>query len=510
RVEPTLQARDLKLGDLQPKSDADIVAWFTRVQRYDQRLVTRAQAARDVKGALPPPVGDSTKDNVEARTVSLLAGQPGVQSIALPDAPKTGERPFEVIGVPLAPGFHVLEVSSPLLGQSLLDPAYGAQRAMVVRTAVLVTNLAVHFKLGRENALAWVTTLDQGRPVAGAAVQVSDCHGKPVAQASTDAQGLAHFKDVPPNPPSCAREGDWLGDFQQAYFVSARAQNHGVADMAFTWSSWQRGIEPWRFNVPTSTEPTPDTRAHTVLDRSLLRAGETLSMKHLIRTETQAGFGLPKQDPTRLVITHLGSGQEYTQPLAWRTTATGGRSAESTFAIPQAARLGVYAISLRGAGDDGPSVDSGRFRVEEFRLPLMQGRVGPVDDAPLVAATRVPVQVQVGYVGGGAAANLPVRVSALTRGFTPAYDDYGAFSFDPPRPAEREGEAAPDSDTHLVADKLPATLGREGLGQVVVEPIAPAPAPRQLVLEATYADPNGELQTLRATRTLWPAAVVVG
>jgi antitoxin (DNA-binding transcriptional repressor) of toxin-antitoxin stability system len=45
-----------------------------------------------------------------------------------------------------------------------------------------VTNLAVHFKLGRENALAWVTTLDQGRPVAGAAVQVSDCHGKPVAR----------------------------------------------------------------------------------------------------------------------------------------------------------------------------------------------------------------------------------------------------------------------------------------------------------------------------------------
>ncbi|MBS0597404.1 MAG: alpha-2-macroglobulin [Burkholderiaceae bacterium] len=510
RVEPGLQARDLKLDDLQPKTDADIIAWFTRVQRYDNALVPREQAARDVKGPLPPPVGDATQDSVESRTVSLLAGQAGVRDIALPDAPKTGERPFEVIGVPLAPGFHVLEVSSPLLGQSLLDAAYGARRAMVVRSAVLVTNLAVHFKLGRENALAWVTTLDQGRPVAGAAVQVSDCHGKPVAQATTDAQGLARFKDVPANPPSCARDGDWLGDFQQAWFVSARAPNHGVADMAFTWSSWQRGIEPWRFNVPTSQQPTPDLRAHTVLDRSLLRAGETVSMKHLIRTETQAGFGLPKQDPARLVITHLGSGQEYTQPLAWRQTATGGRSAESTFAIPQAAKLGVYAISLRGADDDGPSIDSGSFRVEEFRLPLMQGRVGPADDAPLVAATRLPVQVQIGYVGGGAAANLPVRVSALTRGFTPSYADYEAFSFSPPRPAEGEGEAAPDNDTHLVADKLPATLGREGLGQVVVEPIAPAPAPRQLVLEATYADPNGELQTLSDTRTLWPAAVVAG
>jgi hypothetical protein len=141
----------------------------------------------------------------------------------------------------------------------------------------------------------------------------------------------------------------------------------------------------------------------------------------------------------------------------------------------------------------------------------MQGRVGPADDAPLVAATRLPVQVQIGYVGGGAAANLPVRVSALMRGFTPSFADYEAFSFSPPRPAEGEGEAAPDNDTHLVADKLPATLGREGLGQVVVEPIAPAPAPRQLVLEATYADPNGELQTLRTRAPCgpppwWPAS----
>ncbi|MEZ5606832.1 MAG: MG2 domain-containing protein [Burkholderiaceae bacterium] len=510
RVEPTLSAHDLKLGDLQAKTDADIIAWFTKVQRYDNWLVPREQARRDIQGALPPPVGDATKDSVESRTLSLLAGQAGVQDIALPDVPKTGERPFEVIGVPLAPGFHVLEVRSALLGQALLDPAYGAQRAMAVRSAVLVTNLAVHFKLGRENALAWVTTLDKGRPVAGATVQVSDCHGKPVAQATTDAQGLARFKDLPSEPPNCARDGDWLGDFQQAWFVSARAQNHGVADMAFTWSSWQRGIEPWRFNVPTSMAPTPDLRAHTVLDRTLLRAGETVSMKHLIRTETLAGFGLPRKDPTRLVITHLGSGQEYTQPLQWRTTATGGRSAESTFAIPQAAKLGVYGISLRGAGEDSPVLDSGSFRVEEFRLPVMQGRIGPEGSAALVAATRVPVQVQVSYVGGGAAANLPVRVSALTRGFTPAYADFEAFSFNPPRPAAGEGEATPESEAHLVADKLPATLNREGLGQVVVEPIAPAPAPCQLVLEATYADPNGELQTLRAARTLWPAAVVAG
>ena len=65
--------------------------------------------------------------------------------------------------------------------------------------------------------------------------------------------------------------------------------------MAFTWSDWHRGIEPWRFNVPTSQDPAPDQRAHTMFDRTLLRAGETVSMKHLLRSETWHGFGLPER-----------------------------------------------------------------------------------------------------------------------------------------------------------------------------------------------------------------------
>ncbi len=521
-TEPQLKAQAMQVNQLQPQSDADIIAWFTRVQRYDGFYVPRKQAAADLGRPLPAPVNDETKDNVESRTLSLLAGRQDVKTIDLPPPPGGGERPFEVVGIPLAPGFHVLELASQRLGQSLLDGKYGAHRTMVVRTSALVTNLGVHFKLGREGALAWVTTLDKGQPVEGATVRVSDCAGKPVATATTDARGIAAFKGISPQAPNCAGDDDWLGDFQQAYFVSARAQAGGVQDMAFTWSSWQRGIEPWRFNAPTSREAAPDVRAHTVFDRTLLRAGETVSMKHLLRTETGAGFGLPKANPATLVVTHVGSGQEYTQPLVWRATATGGRSAESAFAIPQAAKLGVYQVTLRTTGgEDGQQgLESGQFRVEEFRLPVLQGRVGPQDTGPLVGATRVPVQVQVGYVGGGPAGNLPVRVSALTRGKTPDYADHGEFSFSAPRPRPRqdgpdtshagEEEAAARDDTQVVADKLPATLGRDGLGQVVIDAIEPSPQPRELVIEATYADPGGEVQTLRGSATLWPAAVVAG
>jgi hypothetical protein len=210
---------------------------------------------------------------------------------------------------------------------------------MYVRTSALVTNLAVHFKLGRENALAWVTSLDKGKVVAGAKVQVSGCDGRLLAEGVTDAQGRAPIAGLPTSAPLCNEGKDDYGS-ADGYFVSVRhTGDDGVADMAFTWSEWQRGIEPWRFNVPTSSAAERDQRAHTVFDRTLVRAGETVSMKHFLRAETAAGFALTKSEPTELVVTHVGSGQQFVQPLAWRSTATGGRSALSEFAVPPAAKL---------------------------------------------------------------------------------------------------------------------------------------------------------------------------
>ena len=557
RVEAALKTRALtpagQVSDLNPKSDAEIIAWFRKVQRFDAFTVPRAVAARDVKGPLPRPLEANERDRVQSRMVSLLAGQGGVKSLDLPKSPgepftagpPQGERapsggsaahevasvgamqarPFEVVGIPLSAGFHVVEIASPMLGSALLDERHGSPRTMVVRTAALVTNLGVHFKLGRENALAWVTTLDKGQPVAGATVQVSDCKGRPLARSTTNAQGIAEIKGLSPQPPACTdgADTDTEDDQQPAYFVSARATvaapgGARVDDLAFTWSSWQRGIEPWRFNLPTSLDPAPDRRAHTVMDRTLLRAGETVSMKHLLRSQTAQGFAVPPERadwPTTLVITHLGSGQQFTQPLSWRKTGTGGLSAQSQFQVPPAARLGVYQVELRGEGEGGRSLGSGEFRVEEFRLPVFEGRIAPTGKAALVAPKAVPTDVQVNYVAGGPAANLPVRVSALVRGKSLNFPDFEAFSFQPPRAqrettSEGEEEAAASQDTRVIADKLPLTLDKNGAGRLTIEPVPAHRQPRELLLEATYADPNGEVQTLRGTTAVWPAGVIAG
>ena len=516
-VEPALVAKDFqpgsKVSDLTVKNDDDIIQWYARVQSVH----TQGWESR------------------EASIFGNLGKEKKVQTetLQLPKSPEGQPRPFEVVGIPLKPGFHVVEIESALLGKSLLDEKLGPQRKMFVRTSTLVTNLGVHFKLGRENAAAWVTSLDKGKPVGGATVRVSDCRGKEWAIGTADAQGLAQFKDLPPQAPRCTQtdkereKGEGVN--AEAWFVSARHTGaDGVADMAFTWSDWNRGIEAWRFNVPTSREAAPDLRAHTVLDRSLLRAGETVSMKHFIRTETSTGFGLPKTVPDALVITHQGSGQQYTQTLTWRKTATGGQSAQSEFQIPPAAKLGVYQIELSGNGKSGNSSEGGlnlttaQFRVEEFRLPILAGRIVPADKKPLVNVTAVPTEVQINYVAGGPAINLPVRVSALVRGKFLNFPDYEVFNFAPPRgktnttsSGEEEGDADNQSqDQRVVADKLPLTLDKNGTGKVTIDKLQKgteaAKQPQELLLEATYADPNGEVQTLRGTTTLWPAAVLTG
>ena len=502
-----------KVSDLQPKTDADIIAWFRKVQRYDDYEVERKQAAADIKGPLPKILDAKTKEYVQTRMLSLLAGQPGVKTLDLPKPVNNDPRPFEVVGIPLSPGFHVVEIASQKLGTSLLDERHGASRTMYVRTSALVTNLGVHFKLGRENAMTWVTTLDKGAPVANAVVRVSDCQGAELAKATTNAQGIANFTGLSPQAPKCGRD-----DYRNAYFVSARAAASGAEDMAFTWSHWHKGIEPWRFNVPTSTEARPDEVAHTIFDRTLLRAGETVSMKHILRTQTSKGFGLAEVQPSTLVVTHIGSGQKYTQPITWRKTATGGSSAENTFAITPAAKLGMYEVTLQGdtkAEGRSRNFTSGQFRVEEFRLPVLEGRVTPAEKKALVNVKTVPTDVQINYVAGGGAVSLPVRVSALVRSKSLSYSDYEEFNFSPPRGKrsdsnEGEEENTASQDQRVIADKLPLTLDRNGAGKVTVDNVPVSKQPQELLLEATYADPNGEVQTIRSVSTLWPANVIAG
>ncbi|PAT32950.1 alpha-2-macroglobulin [Vandammella animalimorsus] len=525
RVEQELPLRVLRLD-----SDAEIIEWMYRTEQLRPDGYVHRHYAQSL-GLSPLPTRSKASDPdarepkfIRARMVGLLEHQPQAQSRSIAPSPGNADRQAtEVIGIPLEPGFQVIEVASPLLGGALLDPKFDAPRTLYARTTVLVTNLAVHFKLGAHNSLAWVTSLDTGKPVAGARVQVNQCDGSVVAQATTDAQGLARFDDVA-GMPECERaEARYW--HRNAYLVSARSPDG--KDLALVWSDWQRGIEPWRFQHSYSDhlQPQNKTKLHTVLDRNLLRAGETVSMKHYARAEVPSGLATPATGalPDTLFVRHHGSQREFEQKLQWERTAGGGMVATSSLKLPAMAPLGRYSISLQRQGPNQVSATTAQFRVEEFRLPVLEGRITPLAaaDGKTAEGGALEMALQLSYLSGGHASNWPVKISAMLEPHWLQFDDYHDYQFTPPaRPSERpdghgpheQDGPSPSEPRRLLLDKQPLTLDAQGQGRFTV-PAAPAQyaaQPHQLRIEANFEDPSGETQTITRLQPVWPSDVLVG
>lgn len=486
-VEPSLAGRmqtagsSLRLGAGQ---DEQVLAWLNKLSRGQGGWSMDFQRDKELE-------------------TSLLKDQADAQRFQLPKP--NGKRAFELVGIPLKrPGFYVVELASPRLGAALDKPGATAY----VHSAALVTNMAAHFEHGAQSSLVWVTSLDKGQPVAGAQVTVRGCLGHELWSGSTDAQGIAHIAAELPHS-RCS--------WRDEYYISARKGD----DFTFTLSDWNRGIEPWRFNLPTGS-PFDDTRiAATVFDRTLLRAGETVHMKHFMRRHTAAGFAFvgarDKDDadaplPSKALLVHMGSGDKVEQPLHWDASG----NAYGEWQIPADAKLGMYQVMIG-------SRFSGEFRVEQFRVPTMRAAVsGP--KAPLVAPAEVTLDAQVSYLSGGPAGGAPVTLRTMQVERSVKFNGYEEFAFaagdvkeGTVRPGatfdDEEGEWNDDGERGANSE-TPRTrqlvLDRAGGARVVIDQIAHSDQPKALLAELSYQDANGETQTVSTRVPLWPSQYVVG
>ncbi len=538
-LEPDARARVHAVGvggtvmRIPPERETDILPWLRRVgvAKREVSVFAPAQPVKRGKPAKNAPPAAPEPTAVPKTLKSFTLPKPG------------GERAFEVVGIPFEqPGLYILELESARLGAALLEKP----RPMYVPTAALVTNLSVHFKWGAEQSVVWVTTLDAAKPVAGAAVTIRDCNGAAIRAATTDGDGLARIADLPAlrTLPTCYAEGlPEVDPFDGAQTLALRELYDGLLvtarsgdDVSFVHSSWDDGIEPWRYQLPDVDED-GGAAAHTVLDRPLFRAGETAHMKHLFRTKRLRGFGTaaPSDLPTTLSIVHVGTDEHFEQPLAFDATGV----AESTWQIPPEAKLGYYEVHFlsaatataraesAAAGGEGEEEEydssyentgdwiAASFRVEEFRVPLMKG-VLQLPATPLVQAASVPVDLAVQYLAGGGAGGLPVVVRAQLAPHTP----------DPPEDFEefliangavsagtvRHGDAAEpyeDPSTPKIHQRLAVTLDPAGTGRATITDLKPATTPVTLRTELEFRDPTGQVQTVSSRVPIWPSTRLV-
>lgn len=457
----TAEARGVPGRVLTVRDDLEIMSWLKRL--------------------------DSTDDAYQP----LLTDRKEARRIIVPRVESSGVT--EVVGIPLPePGLHVVELASPRLGERLS----GESKTYFVRSSALVTNLAVHFKQGEENSLVWVTRLDTGRPVAGADIAVRDCRGAVLAMDRTDDQGIARidgkFLDV--GRPNC--DGWWKG-----FFVSARSGD----ELSFTLASWTDGISPWDFGLGWHDVEPDGLNVHTVFDRSLLRAGETLHMKLLLRQRRNFEFSLPgaAEAPDMLVIEH-SSGQVWEMPVRF---SSGTALAE--WQVPVDARRGTYQVWVRKGGD-GPSRPAGEFRVEDFRLPTLRAVV-QLPSAPLVAPSQVPVDASVTFLAGGAAAGLPVEIRSRVEAFEPSFEGYESFAFGGDGVIEGVRRRGEDEEAGTgIGSSLSLSLDALGGVKTALPLPAAGTGARRLHVELEYPDANGERLTATHSVPVWPSAVLVG
>ncbi|MBF0417447.1 MAG: alpha-2-macroglobulin, partial [Magnetococcales bacterium] len=429
--------------------------------------------------------------------------------------PRQGSgKAFEVVGIPLPkPGLYVVELASDRLGAHL----HGEPKPYYVPATVVVTNLAVHFKRGRDSSLVWVTSLDQGRPVADAQVTVGDCAGNRFFEGRTDAQGILSVPGHLPDREGLPKCGGAQG---KSYLVTARLGE----DLSFDLSHWGEGLSVWDFNLgyESWSERSPiEARFATVFDRMLFRAGETVSMKHFARLAVERGLDRPEKGRLNKVcqIRHYGSQRVYaTLPLEWDEKG----SALAQWTIPAEAKSGTYEVLLTEPGQsNGLEISTGQFRVESFRVPVIRGSISPkAGTSP--ASAQVRLDLQATFFSGGVAGHLPVRVRAMLQPKVLEFDGYPGFEIaNGPLPRESRGIATGDEDSvgdvSWVGEEtkkiLPAqalVLDAKGSGQIELKELPRTETPQTLLAEMEFQDANGDRQTHATRITRLPSQVLLG
>ncbi len=461
-------------------SDGEVARWLRVLDKADDNLFRD-----EIKG----------KETISVNYTGAKSVLNGEGS-GLKLSPPAGGKAFEVVGIPLkAPGFYVVELASPRLGQALL----GRAATRYVATGALVTNMAVHFKWGRESSLAWVTTLDGAQPVNGAEIRVSDsCTGQQIARGTSDKEGRLIVNGLPA-PETYSGCGD---EDSHALMVSARI----AGDFSFTLTDWGDGIRPYDFDLPYGWSETGDI-LHTVFDRALLRQGETVNMKHFLRKPIGTGFVVGKPIAGTLTLTHQGSDTEFSLPVSIDAQGIG----ETSWTAPKGAPMGDYDLHFALGGTEIES--SQVIRVDEFRLPTMRATIsGPKEN--LVRPAQVPLNLFVGYLSGGPANNLPVSIRTSYDSYDSSPDDWEGWSFGGRKveegviPLDRSGDEAdvPLPQTQTV----PLTLGSDGTASMTLDINQKIETETALRVEMDYQDANGETLTAAKTIPLLPSALRLG
>jgi uncharacterized protein YfaS (alpha-2-macroglobulin family) len=367
----------------------------------------------------------------------------------------------------------------------------------VFRALAQVTRLGVTAKFSPHQNLVFVSELATAAPVPGARVTIRDAENRIRWEGETDAEGRV-------TTPGWARLGLEKPTPYESPDQYVIVQKDG--DTAFTASMFNDGLEPYRFDVAYDWRPEARTDAGSVFsDRGLYRAGETVHVKGILRTRTDADW-TPVTDSVRVFV--ASPTDEVVLDRRFLPSDLG--TFDFSWTAPSDAALGVYSVRVAYASDttaatrgyyERGDIARGSFRVDAFRTAGFAVEARAL--APAYTAGDFFEGVVSGrYLFGAAMGGQPVHFTLERRPGAHTPPGFESYRFGVIRYERGLYATLAQGDSLLDAN-----------GELRVR--APLPgnehgAPATLVFEATVTDPARQELSARQELTLHPGLFYIG
>lgn len=417
-------------------------------------------------------------------------------------------------------GLYAIEVSSPAFEARLSDkerfynPKY---------TLAQVTDLAIHLKKGTASTVAWVTQLSNAQPAAGASVQIFNCLGHPVVEATTDASGLVTI----PNQKwatDCQQPEDVYSQYftPEEFYVVAKSGN----DQALIHSSWVSSSS-YAFSAPgvewfDSSLQEGQTYFHAVIGVNLVKPGQRVPIELYAKVPQSKGFREVPEDKLPKVVRIVSQEDSdlfYEFPVTWNS---GKATLQWSVPADSSVQLGAYDIMV-GPKDEAEYVRNSSIEVAEFKVPLMTGLIS-FPTADLVKPDSIPVNAVIRYANGVGAKALAAEISYY---FSPSEfqnDKLPDFRFGTGQVQAEEKEETnavlPESQRPAVLPNLVTKedgslvqdIAAEKVtdGRSIAEVLKSTERPQRLIVRVRYQDQMGEFQTISQAKSIYNQDIYVG
>jgi uncharacterized protein YfaS (alpha-2-macroglobulin family) len=251
---------------------------------------------------------------------------------------------------------------------------------------IVVGGSQLTYKHSASDVLIWSVDSNNFSPLSGRQVTVYDENGSVLVGGQTQADGIF-------------RSAILAQDDSYRETVAVLGQP-GQADFGLALASWNQGLSPWDFDIPSGTRP-PGLRTYLYSDRPIYRPGDTIYFRAVVRQAQNGRYSLPDQSNVSLKLFD-GLGQEVSS-FDLGLSAFG--TAHGSYTIPEGAATGYYSL----VSDDG-LYDNLAIQVAEYRKPEINLQVA-IDQEEILSSAGFNALINTRYFFDAPAGNLPVEWS---------------------------------------------------------------------------------------------------